>query len=251
MPLKIRYKAIIEYAGTHFYGWQIQKNQRTVQEEIYKLLKQVFNIKRLPRAAGRTDAGVHAEYQVIDFDLDIDIQPAKLKEIMNSKLPIDIGVKEIEYAHPEFDSRRDAISRTYEYRIKRCDYQSPFLKDRFHFVRDELDIKKLNGISQVFRGEHNFKAFSVTGTKTETYIRKVKEIEWFVKNNDTIIFRITADAFLRKMARLIISGIFMLYYNKISLEEIKNMLISGKRSKNITPYWPHGLYLVDIRYKNE
>ena len=154
-----RYRLTLEYAGTRYSGWQIQKNARTVQGELHHALKAGFPPGRLESyGAGRTDAGVHALGQVAHVDLAAEIAPAALLARINDGLPHDINVLEVERVSPRFHARHSAVARSYLYQIalRRTAFAKPYV----WWVRDEVDVDAMRDAADRFIGLSDFRSFT-------------------------------------------------------------------------------------------
>lgn len=244
-----RYRAEVEYVGTGFAGWQVQPRERTVQGVFHDTLKSVFGEPiRLPRAAGRTDAGVHSLGMTVDFDIPARLAASRLRYVLNRVLPDDISVRRLAPVHPEFNALRDACARTYEYRFFQEGYISAFDKDRYYHLTRKYSLRQLNTFAEIFRGNHNFRAVSVTGTPAKSYQRTVSVCRFYSREYG-MVFRIQADGFLRKMVRMIISSILMMADGKLERGEMLEMLRSGRRTIQIVPVPARGLYFVRAKYR--
>jgi tRNA pseudouridine38-40 synthase len=198
----LRYRATLAYVGTFFHGWQIQENvSRTIQAEVEKALTHLFAAPVRVHASGRTDAGVHAEGQVIHFDA----SGKSSDEILgaaNRFLPWDVRFLDVERADPDFHARNDARAKRYVYRFSRARVIPPA---RTLFVaplsRSAEPARMAEGARRLL-GTHDFFAFSTSGTETETTVRTMHACE-VVEQGSAVDILLTADGFLRGMARAI------------------------------------------------
>ena len=160
-----RYKFIIQYDGTGFRGWQLQKNERTVQGELELALSKINKDEKIRiHGAGRTDTGVHATGQTAHFDINIEMRPEKIKDALNGNLPRDIKVMELSKVDENFHARFSANKRHYQYRIR----TNGFILDRnFTWHTDPLDINVLNKAANILIGENDFTSFSKNNEKLE------------------------------------------------------------------------------------
>ena len=208
-------KLTLSYDGTDFYGFQPQKNLRTVGEELDRAITKINGIKTNITCSGRTDTGVHADGQVVSFLT----QKTNLKEFnwicaLNSFLPKDIRVLDAEFVDVDFSARRSAIFREYWYRIINAKSISAlWFRYASHYFYETLDIGLLQEYANMLLGENDFTAFSsindVSNSK-KRYIRSVK----FEKDGDLITFKIIGNAFLQHMIRIIIGTILELHKDK-------------------------------------
>src|SRR5512134_2125806 len=154
-----RFKLLIEYAGTRYSGWQIQKNARTVQGEIDRAVREVSRRREFELyGSGRTDAGVHALGQVAHLELYTDLPPESLRRKLNDELPADIHIRTIAKAPHRFHARHDAISRTYLYQISRR--RTAFAKPFVWWIREPLDLDAMREAASAFVGLKDFAAFT-------------------------------------------------------------------------------------------
>src|SRR5688572_21814684 len=155
----MRFKLTIEYAGTRYSGWQIQKNARTVQGELDRAIREATGVTQFQLyGSGRTDAGVHALAQVAHLDIDSAMPPETLRRRLNDGLPSDINVLRIERVKHKFHARHDAVARSYIYQIARR--RTAFAKALVWWVKDDLDTAAMRAAAAAFVGMHDFRTFS-------------------------------------------------------------------------------------------
>lgn len=241
----MRYFIELAYLGKAYHGWQNQPGAITVQEVIESKLTRLFQTKIEITGAGRTDAGVHARQLFAHFDLVKNINTESLKYKLNSMLPKDIAVYNIFAVHPEAHARFDAQSRSYEYYIIKK--KDPFLMDRAYFVKNDLDMEKMNEAAGILKTYTNFKCFSRSRTDVKTYNCKIEEAIW-KKQGDLLVFHITADRFLRNMVRAIVGSLLDIGFEKTSVENLHEIIKSEDRSRAGTSVPAHGLYLTQVKY---
>src|SRR5437762_7310773 len=153
-----RFKLVIEYAGTRYSGWQIQKNARTVQGEIDRAVRDVTGRRDFELyGSGRTDAGVHALAQVAHLDVSSNLPADTLRRRLNDELPADINLLAAEVVPHRFHARHDAVARRYLYQIARR--RTAFAKAYVWWVKDALDVERMRVAAQVFRGMRDFQSF--------------------------------------------------------------------------------------------
>lgn len=197
-----RIKAIVQYDGTGYSGFQRQKNAMSVQEKLEGALSRLLKHKVVVRAAGRTDKGVHARGQVIVFDTFSTIPAEVFPDALIGYLPEDISVVDTQAVPMSFDPMKDSVSKTYCYRIWRNRAQDIFWKRFTTWYCGELDFEAMVNESARFLGEHDFSNFSVKSSSVKTTVRKVLDARW-EKGDDLWEFYITGSGFLYKMVRLI------------------------------------------------
>ncbi|MBD3170022.1 MAG: tRNA pseudouridine(38-40) synthase TruA [candidate division Zixibacteria bacterium] len=244
MPLA-RFRSIIEYDGTDFAGWQIQPDQRTIQGEIVKGISQITGETVKLTGSGRTDAGVHAFGQVADFAIEKEIDPFKFLVSLNAVTPEDIAVKTIQEVDESFDSRRDADSRVYTYRIH---IGPTALQRRFVWqINYELDVEKMNEAAREILGDHDFKAFCIAKSQKEMNNCRVIEASWKRLGYEAL-FTIEANRFLHGMVRMLVGDMVRISKDQLTIEQFKRKIISGEKSKEPLSVPPQGLTLVMVKY---
>ena len=241
-------KLILEYNGTFYHGWQKQPGFFTIQETIERNLCSLLKEQIKVTVAGRTDARVHAEGQVINFITSTSISPLAIKCALNSYLPKDIRVKKAERVPVGFDARKSALSRLYRYIIYNSVFHSPFYRNFTWHIPFPLEVDKMSEASQFLIGRHDFSSFQSQGSPTFSSIREIKKFILF-KKGKFIIAYIKADGFLYKMVRNIIGTLVEVGRGKISLLKINSILEAKNRGIAGPPAPPQGLYLVRVNYK--
>ena len=238
------YKLIISYDGTDFHGFQIQKDKTTVQGEFQKALE-IFTEKYELNYSGRTDAGVHAKGQVINIKTELVIND-KIINSLNKILGSKISINSFMTIKDSFHARYDAFERTYKYFVSDINQQYPYLGSQSYIYPKKLDIKKLNYLSQLFVGEHNFFAFSKHDVNKNP-IRKIYKSNW-IKKRDFFEYTITGNSFLRNMVRNIVGVQIAYCEDKVSREEVYKNLINPKKVRLNYVAPPNGLILWNVKY---
>jgi tRNA pseudouridine38-40 synthase len=195
----MRFKLAIEYAGTRYSGWQIQKNARTVQGELERAIRTASGKDRFELyGSGRTDAGVHALRQIAHLDISVRPPTESLRRHINDELPADIHVLSIETASHKFHARHDAIARAYLYQISRR--RSAFAKPYVWWIRESLDVSAMRGAAHVFQGMKNFAAFTDDDPEEKSTSVLIERVD-VEEEGDLILVRIEGSHFLWKMVR--------------------------------------------------
>lgn len=243
-------KLVIEYKGNMYYGFQMQKDKKTVQGELTKLLEELFNEKIYLIASGRTDKGVHALNQVVNFKINSNIENFKIKKFLNRRLNKTdnkfLKVKEVEDVPLEFNSNLSAKSKKYMY-ILNYSYESGVYNDlEYTYVKD-LDKESMKKALDKFKGEKDFVAFCNRDNETKTTIRTVYDFT-MEDINGKLIFNISANGFLNKMARIIIGTVLDVGLKKIDLNEMDDIFNSKDRKRAGRTIPAKGLYLVNVDY---
>ena len=241
----MRYFIEFSYFGKHYHGWQKQPNAITVQGVMEDAMTKLLRIELILMGAGRTDAGVHAKQMFAHFDAE------KINDIedfiyrLNAFLPDDISVEKIFEVADEAHARFDATERTYEYWV--LQEKNPFLIDAAHYVKQSLNVAKMNEVAELLLEHDNFECFSKSNTDVKTYLCDVKKAAW-VEKNDMLVFIITADRFLRNMVRAIVGTLLEVGLNKIGVADVKTILKNKDRSQAGPSVPAKGLYLTKVTY---
>lgn len=253
--MELNYKAVIEYDGTDFFGFQSQPGGlRTVHGELLNVLCRVFSNEKISISySGRTDAGVHATGQVINFKSNKSFELSRLKWSLNSLLPDDISVRSLDFAEQDFDARRSARWREYNYYIINDYYQSVFLKKYSILLCRELDIDVMQEACRCFLGSHDFRAFCSPNDANKSKIREILEIE-IIKTDDfhqknMIIFRIRANAFLYNMARIMVGIITEIGSRSRKISDIELGFLDKDVNYSGSMVDAKGLFLSNVGYK--
>lgn len=240
-------KLTVEYDGTNFNGWQIQKDKRTVQEEIQIALSKILKEEVTVIGSGRTDAGVHALAQVCNFKTEKQIKPQELLFGINTMLPIDIVVTDVQEVDEEFNARISAKKKHYRYVINNSKFPSALNANREYHFKYFLDIESMQLAADDMLGEHDFKAFSASGcsvkdTTRNIYLLKVNRL------GDRVIIDIVGNGFLYNMVRIIVGTLLDIGSGKSDICTIKNMLETKDRTLGGRTVGPEGLYMVGVEY---
>jgi tRNA pseudouridine38-40 synthase len=247
-----RYKAVIEYDGTDYIGFQRQAPERgeTVQGELEAALA-VINRGSLVavQGAGRTDTGVHATGQVVAFNLEWRHGPAMLARAINANLSSAIGVRDLEECGPEFHPRFSATGRRYRYSIYQAPIRSP-LRSRFAWqVWPRLSVEALIEASGYLLGRQDFAAFGSAPDEGGHTVRAVREARWEVVDNGAVLdFYISADAFLYRMVRSIVGTLKRVGAGELSPKQFAERVASADRSRGAKIAPPNGLCLIEVMY---
>lgn len=236
----------IEYDGTGFSGWSAQPGLRTVQGELESALAKILRERVKLKVAGRTDAGVHAWGQVASFETEADL-PADLARRLNGVGSDQVTVTAATFPEAEFDARRDAKSRTYCYRVLARATPSPFERRRALWWPQRLDRGALKACSGALPGTHDFTAFTPTQTDHVRFERDILDAGWSAAG-DVLLFRVTADAFMRNMVRVLIGTMLEVGCGRRSYEDFSRLLSGAPRSAAGQTAPPHGLYLESVSY---
>lgn len=244
-----RYKLLIEYDGTRYAGWQIQKGGKTIQGEIIDACRDLFKVEKFDFfGAERSDAGEHAKAQVAHLDIDTDLLPLKIKYGINDRLPPDISIVSVEEAHPKFHARYDINACSYIYQISRR--RTAFGKKYVWWVKDELDINLMKEFAVNFKGLKDYRYF--TDEPDEQSSTKVEIIHADVYDfGDMIVFHVVGTNFLWKQVRRMTGVLVEVGKGKLPPSDALKFFRfkTDIPAKLIAP--PSGLFLERVYYKNE
>lgn len=245
-----RLKLILQYDGSAFHGWQIQREERTVQGELEAALEQLTSTRRPVIGSGRTDRGVHATGQVAVASLPDTWQPEKLEKALSAVLPDDIWVKSVEPASPDFHPRYDAVKRTYLYHLGlSAEVESPFHRHWCWPLAKPVDVMLLGSAAEMIVGSHGFKAFAKSGQSARGYRCMVHESRWDPWEGLGLTFRITADRFLHHMVRYLVGTMVEIARGRRPLEDLQSLLEEPEGDlRTSPPAPPSGLFLHHVTY---
>jgi len=249
-----RYFIQLSYNGTNYHGWQVQKNAVSVQEILNDKLSIILRQPIETTGCGRTDTGVHAKDFFAHFDAgeesmvhgpwSMEKKESLLRSI-NAVLPVDIAVKDLFPAAADANARFDAKLRTYEYHIHFN--KDPFKNGYSWELRDRPDLEPMNKAAQLMMAYTDFSCFSKSNTQVKTNNCKITYARW-EETESGIVFRISADRFLRNMVRAIVGTLIMVGRKEIEPEAVKQIIESKNRSKAGTSVPACGLYLTEVKY---
>ncbi len=239
----MRYLITFSYDGTNFYGYQRQKDLRTIEGEIENALKFINDKETLIHSSGRTDKGVHAINQKAHFDIDKKITCYKLKSALNTYTGKDIYIKDVKEVDDNFHARYMAKEKTYLYKINTLSY-NPLERNYVFQYNKEIDIKKIIAESRCLIGTHDFSAFINKEEKKESYVRTIYDID-IINKNGIIEIKFTGNGFLKYQIRNMVGALIESSKGKVSIKKVldsKDRTTFGK----IAP--SEGLYLIDVKY---
>ncbi len=264
MAEKQRYFIELSFDGTNYHGWQIQKNAVSVQEVLNEKLSIILREPIETTGCGRTDTGVHAKEFFAHFDaegksivhspwtidkektaMDYRLSTMDYLRSINAILPNDIAVKRIFPVKADAHARFDATLRTYEYHIHFN--KDPFKNGYSWELRDQPDIGLMNKAADIIKEYTDFSCFSKSNTQVKTNICKIAAAGW-VDNGDGIVFKISADRFLRNMVRAIVGTLLMVGKKEIGSEAVRDIIESKNRGNAGTSVPACGLYLTEVKY---
>ncbi|MGI5836236.1 MAG: tRNA pseudouridine(38-40) synthase TruA [Chloroflexota bacterium] len=246
-------KLVVEYDGTDFHGFAIQRKLRTVQGELEKAVAKVTEAKTRVVGSGRTDAGAHALGQVVSFKTESRLSPRDLLRALNANLPDDLVVKEVEEVQEGFNARRSAVRRHYRYSLWNAELPSVWVRRYRYHVSERLDLEAMNKAAGYLVGTHDFAYFTqglsqyLASGSRRTTIRTLFEAGWS-GDPPMLDFDVVGTAFLPHMIRNMVGSMLRVGTGKIAPEDLVESL-DGK-STRLTPWTvpAHGLMLVAVEY---
>lgn len=240
-------KIIVSYDGTRYGGWQRQINATTVQEMLEKALKALTGEDITLHGSGRTDSGVHALGQVLNFKTESSIPTERFALALNSKLPEDIRALQAEEMPVDFHSRFSAKSKAYLYQIDRGVIASPFYRRYAWHVSKPLNVEAMNRAKGAFLGEHDFAAFMATGSCVHQTSRKIHRFE-LSEHHQILKIEVEGNGFLYNMVRIMVGTLVEIGHEKIGAEDLP-MIIDSKNRKLAGMTAPaKGLFLKEVHY---
>jgi tRNA pseudouridine38-40 synthase len=242
----LRYFIEFSYNGKNYFGYQIQPDANSVQEELEKALSTILREEIKITGAGRTDTGVHAKKMFAHFDAEEGLND-QLSHKLNSFLPPDISIKRIFPVKDDFHARFDATYRTYEYYISL--EKNPFTLDSaWQLWRRSLHVEAMNEACKILFEYEDFTSFAKLKTDNKTNICKMYKAEW-EQNGNELKFTVSANRFLRNMVRAIVGTMVEIGAGKIKPEDLRKVIEDKNRNSAGTSAPAQGLFLVDVGYE--
>lgn len=241
----MRYFIEISYIGTHFHGWQLQKDGvPTIQGEVEKALSTVLNTPVFIQGSSRTDTGVHARQQFAHFDVEDRLEPSVIDRL-NRFLPRDISVRNLYPVKEDTHARFDATGRKYIYRI--IHRKDPFKKEFSALYTRRPDVEAMNRATALLFNYTDFQCFSKTKTNVLTFNCTITEAVWR-EEGDVLEFHISANRFLRGMVRAVVGTLLDVGSGKISLKGFEEIILGKDRTKAGSASKAEGLTLENVYY---
>jgi tRNA pseudouridine38-40 synthase len=235
--------------GTHFAGWQIQKNAVAIQQILNEALSILHQRPMECYASGRTDAGVHALQQIVQFDVDVEIEPYRWLLQLNALLPKTICINSVRKVKEDASARFSATYRTYYYKVSLK--SNPFLIERALFYFKPLDVAKMNMAAQILLKYTDFQSFSKVHTDVSNFVCQINKAKWKVHDDQMLIFTITANRFLRGMVRTIVGTLMEIGKGQMEIEQLEEIILSKDRKRAGQAVSAHGLYLAKVEYPED
>jgi tRNA pseudouridine38-40 synthase len=247
-----RFKLTIEYAGTRYSGWQIQKNARTVQGELDRAVRTVTGRRDFELyGSGRTDAGVHAVAQVAHLDVVSSLSPAAMRERLNDELPADINILSAAHVPHRFHARHDAVARRYVYQIARR--RTAFAKPFVWWVKEPLDMSRMKAAARVFVGMRDFQSFAARDEdeapdRSTLVLVERLEVE---SHDDLILVVIEGSHFLWKMVRRMVGVLVEIGRGRLEPSAAADFLRESSSAPARLTAPASGLFLERVFYAND
>ena len=247
----MRYLMTFAYDGSRYKGYQKQLKEKTIQSEIEKALKKINGNKCISiHASGRTDAGVHALNQKAHFDMNTKITTDKMKNALNSLLPSDIYIKNIEVVPDDFHARFNVKAKEYVYKINMGEY-NPIEKDYVYQCNKMLDVAEMERALKYLEGTHDFKSFTSGDDVRDDYVRTIIQTNLIrdLKNVNMITISFLGTGFMRYMVRNLVGTLIQIGEGKYKSTDIIDILEAHDRRKAGMCADACGLYLKDVFYR--
>jgi tRNA pseudouridine38-40 synthase len=240
----------VEYLGTDFHGWQLQKSGiRTVQQVVEEAISSIADHPVRVFCSGRTDAGVHAIEQVVHFETEVKREEKAWLFGGNVNLPYDVNFKWVKQVEDDFHARFDAYARQYHYKIHNTPVRSALVAAHSLWEPRVLDVDAMNKATEYLLGEHDFSAFRGSLCQAKSPIKTIEHIILSQDGNE-ILLDIKANAFLHHMVRNIVGTLLKVGRGERKVEWVKEVLDSKQRKQAGATAEPQGLYFVKAFYKN-
>jgi tRNA pseudouridine38-40 synthase len=238
---------VVEYDGGNYYGFQWQPKLPTIQAELERAIRRLTGESSRVIAASRTDTGVHAVGQVVSFRTKSALPPQTFVRALNYYLPRDIAVKGACKVETDFNVRRDAMSREYDYYILNSSTRSPLFEGFAYFVPKKLNIRVMNKACKFLEGEQDFASFATALGKLRSTVRTVYDAG-VAKEDDLVTYHMTGNSFLPHQVRNTVGLLIRVGLDKVGLEEFQEIM-DAKRLGLAGPTAPaYGLCLTKVNY---
>ncbi|MDP6763766.1 MAG: tRNA pseudouridine(38-40) synthase TruA [Planctomycetota bacterium] len=237
----------LTYDGGAFHGWQRQEGFDSVQEALEDAVEAATGERVVLHGSGRTDTGVHALRQVASFHVETRLDDDRLRHAVNAHLPPQVVVRRLETCRDEFHARFDAVGKRYAYLTATTRFRPPLGRGAMHWIPQSLDAEAMRRAAADLVGEHDFKAFSNSGSERESTVRSVRALR-LVRRRERFALVIEADGFLYNMVRIIAGTLIEVGRGRSAPEMVRSALESGRRDLAGPTAPAEGLYLVRVRY---
>lgn len=237
----------LRFDGGNYHGWQVQANALSVQQSLQDAYEQVCGRRDSVTGCSRTDAGVHANMYCCNIRTDCVIECDRLVQALNATLPRDIAVIGCREVPFDFHARYSCVSKEYIYKIWNSPCRNPFLEGYALNCKYPLDEKMLDSQAKQFIGEYDFSAFCAAGSSTRDNVRNVLDAG-VTRMGDEVIFTVRANGFLYNMVRIMVGTLLDISCGKIEQDTVRDIILSGERSRAGATAKACGLYLNRVFY---
>ncbi len=242
------FRLLLSYDGTDFFGWQTQPNKRTVQQTLEDAIHRLTRERVRANASGRTDTGVHAVGQVVNFRSDTRLAPTVVMNALNAHLPDDVVVRELDEVSDSFDANRDAKRKLYRYVIHDGTVHDLFMRRHCHHCRYRLDAAAMARAAVVLRGQHDFRCFETEWPNRATSVRTITHLA-VNRMGDWIWLDVEADGFLYNMVRAIAGTLINVGRGHWPETQVAEILQAQDRTLAGPNAPPQGLFLMRVTYE--
>jgi tRNA pseudouridine38-40 synthase len=244
-----RYKLTLEYAGTRYSGWQIQRNARTVQGELHRAIQQGLRVGKFETyGSGRTDAGVHALQQVAHLDLPSNLPADTIVARVNDALPHDINLLTASRVSPRFHARHSAVARSYLYQIARR--RTAFAKPFVWWVRDHLDSRRMQIAAENVVGFADFRAFTDDDPEEKSTRVLVERLD-VAEDGSLVLIRVVGSHFLWKMVRRIVGVLVEVGRGDLGPDDLQTLFTTDSDLPARLTAPASGLFLERVFYEGD
>lgn len=244
-------KAVIQYDGSHYFGFQAQLNPEqlpTVQEALEEAIGGLLKEKTRVYSAGRTDRGVHALGQVVNFYTESLIPVEKLARAINQHLPVDVYIRSVEEVASTFHARKSALGKHYQYRVWNSDEKTVFGNQYFYHYPGSLDDELMQEACKLLEGTHNYQGFSAAGSTVKSFVRTVYDMN-MRRNGDWLTFDVYGNGFLYNMVRIMVGTVLDIGLHRKKVDVIPQVLATQNRHLAGRTAPASGLYLKNVFYR--
>jgi tRNA pseudouridine38-40 synthase len=247
-PPSRHFKLTVAYDGTAYGGWQLQPNATTVQQRIEEALVKITGRHVRVHGSGRTDAGVHARAQVANCSFATKLPTATIRSALNANLPEDVRITRVEEVDSKFHARFSAKGKEYRYEVDCGDVADPFLRAHAWHHPRQLSIPAMRRTAAFLKGRHDFSALSANPQRSiETPVRTISKLS-VAKRGNLLTIRVRADGFLYKMVRSIVGALVKVGEERLTVEQLRELMRGKKRTALIETAPAHGLFLWKVFY---
>lgn len=244
-------KAVIQYDGSRYFGFQAQMNPEqlpTVQEALEEAIGGLLKEKTRVYSAGRTDRGVHALGQVVNFYTESLIPVEKLARAINQHLPVDVYIRSVEEVASTFHARKSALGKHYQYRVWNSDEKTVFGNQYFYHYPGSLDDELMQEACKLLEGTHNYQGFSAAGSTVKSFVRTVYDMN-MRRNGDWLTFDVYGNGFLYNMVRIMVGTVLDIGLHRKKVDVIPQVLATQNRHLAGRTAPASGLYLKNVFYR--